>query len=157
MTATRPAVLIALVIGVGLITWVVLRSAYVTLPPLPWTALPTLLLLALGEFITGFVILAWIQHKPNTKPVEPLVVARIVAFAKASSYSAAVLAGVFAGFLGYLGSALDKETPRHDFFVSAGTFLGAAVLVGAALFLEYACRVPKGPDDEDDRSGASRE
>lgn len=156
MNATRPVVLVAVVVGIGLITWVVLRSAYVTLPPLPWTAVPTLLLLALGEAFTGFNLHGRIQHKPHTKPVEPLVVARVVALAKASSHAAAVLAGVFGGFLAYLGSALDKETPRHDFFVSAGTFLAAVALVGAALYLEYACRVPKGPDDEDDDRGASR-
>jgi hypothetical protein len=151
MKATRPVVLIAVVAGVGLITWVVLRATYATLPPLPWSAVPTLMLLALGEAVTGAIILAVIHHKPDTRPMDPLAIARVVAFAKASSHAAAALAGVFAGFLAYLGSALDKETPRHDFFVSAGTFLAAAALVVAALFLEYACRVPKGPEDEDER------
>jgi uncharacterized protein DUF3180 len=155
VNATRPVMLITLVAGVGLVTWMVLRFAYVSLPPLPWTAVPTLLLLALGEVVTALVILAWVQQRPHTKPVDPLVVARVVALAKASSYTAALLAGVFAGFLVYLATGLDKATPRHDFFVSTGTFLAAAVLVGAALFLEYACRVPKGPEDEDDHSRSS--
>lgn len=150
MKATRPVVLVALVAGVGLLTWVGLRSAYATLPTLPWSAVPTLLLLALGEVVTALVITAWIQQRPRTKPVDPLVVARVVALAKASSYTASLLAGVFAGFLVYLASNLDKATPRHDFFVSAATFLAAAVLVGAALFLEYVCRVPKGPEDEEE-------
>jgi uncharacterized protein DUF3180 len=154
MKPTRPVVLIAIVAGVGLITWVVLRAAYATLPPLPWSAVPTLLLLALGEALTGAIIMAVIHHKPDTKPIDPLAIARVVAFAKASSHAAAVLAGVFAGFLAHLGSALDKEVPRHDFFVSAGTFLAAVALAGAALFLEYACRVPKGPEDEDDQHDA---
>ncbi|GAA2115588.1 DUF3180 domain-containing protein [Actinomadura alba] len=158
MTATRPAILVALITGIALITWVVLRLAYVTLPPLPWTAVPTLLLLALGEAFTGLNVRARIRRRPGpkpveTKPVEPLVVARMAALAKASSHAAAALAGVFGGFLLYLGASLDKATPRHDFFVSAGTFVAAIVLVGAALFLEYTCRVPRGPDDEREDRG----
>jgi hypothetical protein len=148
---TRPAVLIVLTVAVGAITWAVLGFLYVSLPPMPWTAVPTLLLLALGEAVTGFNIRDRILRKPDTKPVEPLVVVRMAALGKASAHAAAVLVGVFAGFVGYLGSSLDKATPRRDFFVSVGTFLAALVLVGAALFLEYACRVPRGPEDEDVR------
>jgi hypothetical protein len=88
--------------------------------------------------------------------VEPLVVARVVALAKASAYMATTLAGVFGGFLIYLSSSLDKDTPRQDFIVSAGSVLASLVLVVAALYLEYACRVPEGPDDEDDRRDATR-
>jgi hypothetical protein len=144
-------VLIVIAVAIGAITWGVLGFTYVSLPPMPWTAVPTLLLLALGEGATGFNIRARIQRKPDTKPVEPLVVVRMAALGKASAHAAAALVGVFGGFAGYLGSSLDKPTPRSDFFVSVGTFLAAVVLVGAALFLEYACRVPKGPEDEDVR------
>ncbi|MDL4774011.1 MULTISPECIES: DUF3180 domain-containing protein [Thermomonosporaceae] len=156
MKHTRPLPLIALVIVVALITWAVLRTAYVSLPPLPWTAVPTLLLLALGEAFTGVNVLRRIRRKPGTKPVEPLVVARMAALGKASAHAAGVLGGVFAGFAASLGDALDKPTPRHDFFVSGGTFLAAMVLVGAAFFLEYACRVPKDPEEESRKHGASR-
>lgn len=154
MNPTRPAILVALVVGVAALVWGVLQLAYVSLPPLPWTAVPTLLLLALGEVVTAVNTRARIQRKPDTRPVEPLVVARFVALAKASAYAATALAGVFGGFLIYLAASLDKDTPRRDFVVSAGSVLAALVLVGAALFLEYTCRVPKGPDDEDDHRGA---
>ncbi|MFG1998703.1 DUF3180 domain-containing protein [Spirillospora sp. NPDC048911] len=155
MKPTRVPFLAGLVVIITLITWAVLRTAYVSLPPLPWTAVPTLLLLALGEAVTGVNTLRRIRRKPNTKPVEPLVVARMAALGKATALAAAVLAGVFAGFALSLTNALDKPTPRHDFFVSGGTFLAAVVLVGAAFFLEYACRVPKDPDAEDQDRGAS--
>jgi hypothetical protein len=144
-------VLIVLAVAIGAITWAVLRFTYVSLPPMPWTAVPTLMLLALGEAFTGFNIRGRIQRKPDTKPVEPLVVVRMAALGKASAHAAAVLVGVFGGFIAYLGSSLDKVTPRRDFFVSMGTFLTALALVLAALFLEYACRVPKSPEDKDDR------
>ncbi|HEY7487848.1 MAG TPA: DUF3180 domain-containing protein [Streptosporangiaceae bacterium] len=156
MSPTRPAILVALVVGVAALVWGILQLAYVSLPPLPWTAVPTLLLLALGEIVTAINTRARIQRKPDTKPVEPLVVARFVALAKASAYAATALAGVFGGFVLYLASSLDKDTPRRDFIVSAGSVVAALVLVGAALFLEYSCRVPKGPDDEDDHRDASR-
>ncbi|HXA63156.1 MAG TPA: DUF3180 domain-containing protein [Streptosporangiaceae bacterium] len=148
MRPTRPAIVIALVAILTVATWALLRFMYASLPPLPWTMVPTLLLLALGEAFAGFNIRGRIQHKPDTKPVEPLMVARMAALAKATAHAAAVLAGVFAGFAVYLQSSMDKPTPRADFFVSAGTFIAAIVLVGAALFLEWTCRVPPGPDAE---------
>jgi hypothetical protein len=153
---TRPALLLALVAAVAVLVWGVLQLTYGSLPPLPWTAVPTLLLLALGEIVTAVNTRARIQRRPGTRPVEPLVVARFVALAKASAYTATVLAGVFGGFVVYLSSSLDKETPRQDFTVSVASGISAVVLVGAALFLEHACRVPKGPDDEDDHRNAQR-
>ncbi len=156
MKPTRIAVLAALLVGVATVVWALVRFLYASLPPLPWTMVPSLLLLALGELYTGLVTRARIQRKPGTKPIEPLVAARLAALAKASSQAAAVLAGGFAGIAIYLASSLDKPTPRHDFFVSVGTALSGLALIGAALFLEYSCRVPKGPEDRDRRHPASR-
>lgn len=168
MKPSRPLFLTALVVVIAVITWAVLRSAYVSLPPLPWTAVPTLLLLALGEGFTGLNVFRRIRRrsdktrrpeagrKPSQKPLDPMAVARLAALGKASAHSAAVIAGVFAGFAANLASSLDKPTPRHDFFVSGGTFLAAVVLVAAAFFLEYACRVPKDPDEEERDRRASR-
>lgn len=156
MKPTRPLALVGLLLAAGAITWLVVRTTYTSLPTLPWSAVPTLLLLALGEGFTAINLRARIQRKKGTKPIEPLVVARMAALGKASAYAAMTLAGVFGGFLVHLGSSLDKTTPRHDFLVSGGTFIAAIVLVAAAMFLEYSCRVPKGPDDEDDRRGPWR-
>lgn len=156
MKPTKLAVLAALVVGVAAVTWLVVRFLYSSLPPLPWTMVPSLLLLAVGEAYTAAFTRARIQHKPDTKPIEPLVAARLAALGKASSHAAAVLAGVFAGLAVYLASSLDKDVPRQDFYVSLGTFGASIALVAAALYLEYACRVPKGPEDEDDRRSASR-
>ena len=156
MKPTRPAFLVALVVVAALITWAVAETAYVRLPPLPWTTVPTLLLLALGEAFTGSNILRRIRRKPGTRPVEPMVVARMAVLGKASAHAAAVLGGVFAGFALSLADSLDKQTPRDDFFVGVGTFLAAVVLAGAAYFLEYACRIPKDPDEEARDRGRSR-
>jgi hypothetical protein len=156
MRPTRLSVLAALLIGVGAITWAVVRFLYTSLPLLPWTMVPSLLLLALGELYAALVTRARIQRRPGTKPIEVLVAARLAALGKASSHAAAVIAGGFAGIAVYLLASLDKPSPRRDFFVSGGTFLAGMALVAAALFLEYACRVPKGPEDEDEHRSAYR-
>jgi hypothetical protein len=154
--ASRPGLLVAVAVVAGALVWLVLRFTYSSLPPLPWTAVPTLLLLALGETWTGFNIRGRIHRKPGTKPedvkpVEPLVTARMAALGKASAHAAAALAGVFGGFAVYLGGSLDKPSYRSDFGASVGTFVSSVALVVAALFLEWCCRVPKDPDQERDQ------
>ncbi len=156
MKPTRlPVLAVTLIVAAGL-TWAVVRFLYGSLPLLPWTMVPSLLLLALGELYTAFVTRARIQRRPGTRPVEPLVAARLAALAKASANAAAVLAGAFGGMAIYLASSLDKPTPRRDFYVSGGTALAAIALIVGALVLEHACRVPKGPEDEDEHRSASR-
>lgn len=155
MKPTRYPVLAVALIVAAVVSWAVVRFLYTSLPLLPWTMVPSLLLLGLGELYTAFVTRARIQRRPGTKPVEPLVAARLAALAKASAHAAAVFAGVFGGMALYLASSLDKPTPRRDFWVSGGTTLAAIALIVAGLVLEHACRVPKGPDDEDSRWSAS--
>jgi hypothetical protein len=153
---SRPLLLAAVVVGTALITWAIVRSSYPALPLLPWTAAPTLALLGLGEAYTGWHIRARVRHRPGTKPVEPLVVARLAALAKASAQASAVIAGVFGGFGLHLAGMLDKPDPQRDFLVSSGTFLAAVSLIAGALFLEHACRVPKDPGNRDDAPGVPR-
>ncbi|GLY88472.1 DUF3180 domain-containing protein [Actinoallomurus iriomotensis] len=156
MKPTRIPVLALTLVVVAAVTWVIVHFLYLSLPLLPWTMVPSLLLLALGELYTALVTRARIQRKPGTKPIEPLVAARLAALGKASAYAAAVLAGVFGGMAIYLASSLEKPSPRRDFYVSGGTALAAIALIAGALILEHACRVPKGPEDEDQRRSASR-
>jgi hypothetical protein len=153
---TRLPVLAVTLIVAAALSWAVVSFLYSSLPLLPWTMVPSLLLLALGELYTALVTRARIQRRPGTRPVEPLVAARLAALAKASAHAAAALAGVFGGMAIYLASSLDKPTPRRDFWVSGGTTLAALALIVAALVLEHACRVPKGPEDENERRSTSR-
>ncbi|GAA5082815.1 putative RND superfamily exporter protein [Thermocatellispora tengchongensis] len=149
MKATRPVVLIAIVVVVAALTWVLLNPFYSDLPTLPWTAIPTVLLLALGEGYSGWMTKARIERRGNTKPVEPLAVARLAALAKASSYAGAVFAGVFAGFVLYVMERLDQDTPQRDFFIAGGSFISCVLLICAALYLEFCCRVPEDKDEAD--------
>lgn len=148
MKPTRYAPLVGLLVVVALVTLLLTRQFYTELPLLPWTAIPTVLLLALGEFVAGWHTKARIARVPGSRPVEPLAVARLAALAKASAYAGVVLAGAFGGFALYTVRFLANETPRREFFIATGTFLASVLLVVAALCLEYACRVPKRPDEE---------
>lgn len=149
MRPTRPGALAGLIVVSALLTWVLVRQFYSDLPIVPWTAMPTVLLLAVGEGYSAWMTRARIARRPGTKPVEPLAVARLAALAKASAYGGALFAGIFAGFALHTVSLLDRETPRAEFFVTGGSFLACVALVAAALFLENACRVPKDPGDRE--------
>ena len=75
----------------------------------------------------------------------PLYVTRMVALAKATSLTAAVIGGVAAGFAVAAASSLPASVPSHDVII-AGTTFGASVLLAlAALYLEHCCRVPDDP------------
>src|SRR5690606_28686446 len=133
---------------VSLVSWLLIMGNYGGLPLVPWTAIPTVLLLAVGEIYSGWMTRARIARRPGTKPVEPLAVARLAALAKASAYGGALFAGLFGGFVLHTATQLDKETPRAEFFVSGGSLLACVVLVCAALFLEHCCRIPHDPDEQ---------
>ena len=50
----------------------------------------------------------------------------------------------------YLSGMTDAPTPRADLVDASLSFGASVVLVAAALFLEYCCRVPKDPRSERD-------
>jgi hypothetical protein len=145
-TRVRTLLLIALVLAV--ITRVLLTVLYSKLPPLTWTFVPALLIAAVAEAWTGRDLHARITGRKGYKPAPPLFVARMVALAKASSQVAALIGGVAAGFCIYLSGMLNATTPRDDMIVAAVTFASSLLLAGAALYLEYCCRVPKSPGDD---------
>jgi hypothetical protein len=141
-TKARTLVLTALVCAVAM--WLVLRQVYTSLPPLPWSGVPALALLAIAEAITGRNVRARLAGRGT--PIPPIAVARMAALAKASSLAAALIGGLAAGFLVYVSASLDKPAYRSDATVSAATLAAAALLAGAALYLEFGCRVRNGGD-----------
>jgi Protein of unknown function (DUF3180) len=138
--------------------WALLTVIYSKLPPLTWTGIPALLLAAAVEAWTGRDLRARIMGNPGSKPVPPLFAARMVVFAKASSQVGALLAGVSVGFIGYLSGMLDAATPRSDLITASISFGACLILIAAALFLEYCCRVPGDPyGDRDDEPAPPRQ
>jgi Protein of unknown function (DUF3180) len=147
---TRARSLLLTGILAAAVTWALLTAVYAKLPPLTWTGVPALLIAAGAEAWTGRDLRARIQGGPGTKPAPPLFVARIVALAKASSQVAALLGGVSVGFVIYLSGMLNATTPRNDMITAGVSFGASLVLLAAALYLEYCCRVPRNPDQDRD-------
>ena len=150
MKPTRPRTLLLVVALAAAVTWALLHAVYASLPPLTWTGVPALLIAAGVEAWAGRDLRARIQGKPGTRPAPPLFVARIVALAKATSQTAALLAGICAGFMVYLSGMAGAPTPRGDLVDASLSFGACLVLLAAALFLEYCCRVPEDPDSDND-------
>ena len=153
MNPTRPGPLLAVAVICAAVAWLTVRQTFANLPPLPWTAVPALLLLTIGEVIAGRNLKARISGRRTGKPLQPIAVARMAALAKASSAAAAALGGLAAGFGIYVAGQLEKDVPRADALAAAGTVLAAAALVAAALYLERCCRAPQPPEDSGSPSG----
>jgi hypothetical protein len=143
---TRISTLVIIAVVCAAAGWLLLRSVYAKLPPLPWTGVPALLIAAAAEAWTGRDLKARISgRRQGLKPVAPLFVTRMVALAKATSVAAAIIAGFSAGFDIYLAGSLNASTPRQDALTAVITFAAAVLLACAALYLEYCCRVPGDP------------
>ena len=150
MQPTKPWTLVAIAVISAVIAWIVVRFTFPSLAPLPWTAIPALLLLAIGEFGFARNLGPRLHGRPGAKPIQPMAVPRVVALAKASSSAAAAIGGLALGFLIYTLPSLRRPVPGHDVIAAAVTTLAALALLLAALYLERACRAPKPPEDEDD-------
>lgn len=169
MQPTKSWSLVVVAVCCAVLAWLAATIGFANFPPLPWTAVPALLLLAFGEVLFARNLRMRLRGggsgpgsgsgpgpgpgpggRPGIKPVDPIAVPRVVALAKASSIAAAAFGGLAAGFGIYTLASLDKSVPRHDALVSAVTAVAAIALVAAALFLERVCRSPEPPDDDDD-------
>jgi hypothetical protein len=150
MKPTQPWTLVIIGVVVAALTWALLTVIYSSLPPLTWTLVPALLIAAVAEAWFARDLRARIQRRPGTRPVPALFVARVVALAKASSQTAALIAGISAGFMTYLAGKASAPTPRGDLVDSSLAFGASLILLAAALFLEYCCRVPRRPGDEEE-------
>jgi Protein of unknown function (DUF3180) len=148
VTPIRPWSLAAVTACCAALAWLVIRLAYSSFPPLPWTGVPALLLLAIAEACSGRNLRARINgRRPGSKPLVPIAVARMAVLAKASALVAAIFGGISAGFLVYLGGLFAKPAPRGDAITTGATLVCAVVLAAAALYLERCCRTPELPDD----------
>jgi hypothetical protein len=149
MRPTRPSVLVALALLIGLVAWLTVSRSYNSLPALPIFGPLTLVILAIAEATFGVSVRRRLRSPttPVRRRLEPIFVARLAVLAKASSHAAALVSGLYGGFLVYTLMHLGKPEINTDARTS-GISLGAALaLVVAALFLEYSCRVPRGPHD----------
>ncbi|GAA4290255.1 DUF3180 domain-containing protein [Actinokineospora soli] len=137
----------------GLVTavalYLLIRGLYGELPPLPTFAGAPLLVLAVVEAVFGYALRGRIRRTSTGKPLQPLTAARALALAKASSLLGAIMLGAWLAVLAYVVPESDRvEAARADIPSAAIGAVCAAVLIGAALWLESCCRTPDDPDDQ---------
>ena len=148
MTPTRPWVLVALASIAGVVGYLLTSSYYADVASSPPRLAPALILLiAFAEAYTASMTKARLTGRPGTRPVNPLVVARLAALAKASSPVGALGFGAYAGFLGYV-ARLSTPVANADTRTAAFGTACSLGLVAAGLLLERACRAPRPPEDE---------
>lgn len=147
MNPTRAWHLVVTGILAGLVAYVLVRAFYADLPPVPRTIAVTTFVLAVAELFMAPAVKGRLAGRPGTKPIMPIAVARTAAFAKASSAMGALVAGALGGCEVYLLGQRSLDAARTDAW-SAGLGLATSLLlVGAALRLEYVCRVPPPPPE----------
>lgn len=149
MKFTRVRDLAGVAAVVALLSWIVIRQLYGDLPPFPAFLPLSLAVLAVAEGVLGWQLRARIGRRPGTVPVHPIVAARAVALAKASSLVGAAAAGFWTGLLLHVVpnlhflAAADGDTRSGVVGVAC-----ALALVGAGLWLEHCCRSPNLPDED---------
>jgi hypothetical protein len=153
-TRVRDLVLTGLVAAA--LVYLLVRVLYGQMPPLPTFAGVTLLVLAVLEAGFGFALRSRIRN-PN-RQVQALTAARAVALAKASSILGAIMFGTWLAILAYVLPRRGEITAAADDLPS--TVVGvtcAALLIAAALYLEWCCRTPRDQDNQppERRSGTS--
>jgi hypothetical protein len=149
---TNPATLVVAALVAASVAWFMISEWYSVIFPkqVPWIPAVTLGLLALFELVLANNTRARIARKPGRPRVEPLLVARYVALAKASSLVGAIFAGFTGGLVLWLLTELRLAAAGKDLPPSIAAFVASLALIAAALWLEHSCRVPKQPDDKDD-------
>ena len=148
MTPTRPWTLLVVTAVCALAAWLIVRTTFSSLPTLPWTAAPAMLLLAAAEAVSGRNLRARIRGRRGGRPLAPIAVVRLAALAKASSAGGAAFGGLAAGFFIYTLGLLSVTVPRNDAINAGTTVAAAAILVAAALYLERSCRAPSRDGDD---------
>jgi hypothetical protein len=147
MTATRPRDLLVVALVTAVLANLAVRLSYGSLPGFPLLGGVTLGVLGVAELLGGNALKARIARRPGTRPVEPLVAARAVLLAKASSLGGAVVAGAWAGLLVYtVPRSSDVSAAASDTAAGLVGLACALALVGGALWLERCCRTPDDPE-----------
>lgn len=88
MTPTRVRFLLGLALGVGIVTWAVLRALDAVrggFPAIGWTTPATVVILDVALLATVLAVRPRLLRRPGAKPLNPLLAARFAALALACS------------------------------------------------------------------------
>lgn len=146
MRFTRARDLVAIGIVTGVVGYLLVLQFYGDMPRLPTLAGVTLLALAAVE--AGLAVAVRNRVRRRTGVLHAVSIARAVALAKASSILGAIMLGAWLSLFGYLFPRRDKLAAGDDLPSAVVGLVCSAVLIAAALWLEWCCRVP---DDQDEQ------
>lgn len=152
MRPTSISMLVVAALIAAAVGWLLLSFFYSAWPAPPWLPVIVIAVLAVAEAVLAQNTAARVQRRPGAPRVEPLAVARYAVLAKASSLAGALYGGYCAGLLIFYIPDLTVEFSNDAVPAAAGGVVTSLALVGAALWLERACRVP---EDESDKPGKS--
>jgi hypothetical protein len=146
MRPTRRRDLATIALLAVVIAYVVTRHSYADLPSPTLYSLLWIGLVAIAEVYIALVTRSRLAGRHGTRPINPLLVARIAALAKATSVVGALAMGVYAGFFGWVIQLASTAATRDARTAGIGVGL-SLLLIAVASFLEHVCRVPRDPDD----------
>jgi hypothetical protein len=147
MQPTRRRDLAIAALLAAVISYLVTRHSYSDLPSPGVYSLAWLVVLTIAEVYVALVTRSRLAGRHGTRPINPLVAARIAALAKATSLVGSLALGVYAGFFGWVIQLESTAATRDARTTGIGVGL-AMLLIAAAMFLEHVCRVPDNPDDD---------
>lgn len=124
------------------------ETAFARTLPVPLMASVTLFALAVAIFMWALLIRPRLLHKEGTKPLSPFTAARTAAFAMAASRTGALVAGFYLGAALGFSAKLYIPIAKDRLWLALAAAGSAILVVLAALWLEYICRLPL-DDDED--------
>ncbi len=111
---------------------------------------PTLfVVLAGGLLVAARAVGGWVKERRYDQRLDALMVARLLALAKAAAVFGAFALGGYAGFGLVALEATESSAGQRRILIVAATCLGALATTVAALRLEKACRVPPIDGDGD--------
>jgi hypothetical protein len=156
---TRVSVLLGIVVVTAALAFAgaVVWDEYGVVPRVPISAPITLLALATAVLATALALRNRLrqirERRPGAKALDPLVAARAVVLAKASSVVGSLFVGLYGGYAAFLLNDLEVEPRRQTLIMCGLCVLTGLLLIAAALFLERVCRIPPPPKDETDVEG----
>ena len=136
---TRPSDLAIPFVVFGAISYLLLQTAYGSLPPFQWFTAVPIGALAVVEFVIANRVRGAVRHRAEARPMTALAVARAVALGKASALVGAVLGGAELALVSYVWPDAGRTTAAaHDLRVGLVLLAVTAMLVVAGLLLERA-------------------
>ncbi len=150
MTPTRPlllAILAILAAAIGFAMVGLWESIFGRTLPVPLMASVTMFLLAVAIFFWAITIRPRLLGKKGATPVDPFTAARTAALAMAASRTGALVAGFYLGIALAFSGKLHIPIVSERIWLAVAAALSALLVVLAALWLEYICRLPGDADD----------